>query len=761
MLVMQSLSAGAARYYFEGQGPGRWVGHGAASLGLSGAVVLRDLRALLEGRDPATRQFLPAHRPARRRAGWDLVFAAPKSVSLLAATPRLGHVVCAAHSHAVDAVVEHMEQTLLEGRGAIGACFEHHTNAAGEAHIHSHLVLVNLTQNNAGGWGTLRGWWPSRRSLSALYQLGLRQQVRLALAELDVGDGSGQSPGVGWWLHGDGLADLAGVPRAAIRAASSRSISLRAAFGSAQVTSTGAALRARRAAAGRSRPVLPPGLTGVAPAALTGVAPAGLTGVAPAGVAPGFAPAGPAVGVQPASLPAAGAQELDLKQRVATWLAQRRSSFSQRDVLVALAACCAAGCDPPAAERFAAEFCARCLPALRSPSGVARFTTGLAASVDARILTVESVWAHPPEPFGEALIAEVFAEHNWLDSSGTAAVRRLLAGSRPIELLEAPAGRSNLLAHAAVLDAAACAWSKAGLRVKLVTTPGLSPLRWEALTCLGAERRLGHDVLVVDGADRLASPALVSLLEDAALRGNRVVLVEGGTSPRLSWRWSDALTIMGDRLGRLNPGRAPAWVPDASLAAGAGVSTPPSLAAGAGVSAPPSLAAGAGVSAARRLVAAWAAFEASEGQGTLVGLGPAEVSGLNAAARSLLEAGGRLGGPVLEVKGRCFQAGDQVVALRQIAVGVPAASRGTVLEVDARRGALETRFGSQRLRLEPGGVAQLGYGYAVTASIARRVPGPLMILGPPEAAGPARTRVLVAEMPLGLPGREHGLVLGL
>src|SRR5688572_2694821 len=74
-------------YYAErGQVRGSWVGRGAAALCLSGGPDDGGLGMLLDGRDPRTGAVLAG--TARRvggNVGFDLTFAAPKSVSVLAA----------------------------------------------------------------------------------------------------------------------------------------------------------------------------------------------------------------------------------------------------------------------------------------------------------------------------------------------------------------------------------------------------------------------------------------------------------------------------------------------------------------------------------------------------------------------------------------------------------------------------------------------------------------------------------------------------
>ncbi|MGH9095150.1 MAG: relaxase domain-containing protein, partial [Acidimicrobiales bacterium] len=84
MLIVTPLSQGAATYFLDGPVPGRWVGAGPAELGLDGDVGGPELRRVLRGQDPRDGRYLPEW-PGRRRAGWDLTFAAPKSLSLIAA----------------------------------------------------------------------------------------------------------------------------------------------------------------------------------------------------------------------------------------------------------------------------------------------------------------------------------------------------------------------------------------------------------------------------------------------------------------------------------------------------------------------------------------------------------------------------------------------------------------------------------------------------------------------------------------------------
>ena len=79
-------------YYVDGgEPPGTWWGTGAKELGLSGRVGSMDFRNILEGLSPDGSQSLVQNAKKKdRRAGFDLTFSVPKSVSIarVSADPR-------------------------------------------------------------------------------------------------------------------------------------------------------------------------------------------------------------------------------------------------------------------------------------------------------------------------------------------------------------------------------------------------------------------------------------------------------------------------------------------------------------------------------------------------------------------------------------------------------------------------------------------------------------------------------------------------
>jgi conjugative relaxase-like TrwC/TraI family protein len=605
MLIAKPIGAGVAGYYFRGQEAGTWLGRASGLLGLCGAVSRHDLTGVLHGRRPGDGVFLPGRQPARRRAGWDLTFAAPKSLSLLSAVVNdESGAFAEAHRRAVADAFQYIESSHLGaartrapgGRapvlGGVAAAFQHRTNASAEPHLHTHVLVANLGLLEGGEWSALSAsdWWPARRSLAAVYQMGLRHYLRDMGWDLD------------WRLRPDGRADLADVPRAAIRAAS---------------------YQGRAAAAlgrSRSRQLASP-LPWQA-----GVAQTGLHGALP--------------GPEPSAAPAPGPQPVvpsgtdrDLSRLVTGRLLSERSTFRRGDVLTAMAACSSHGMTAEAALGWVDRFLADC-QLVPPVNGRPRWTTGLAADADARLtrmMTPARTSPLQPVPAG---------------GGETPAHRSPARDVKPedlglVEILAAPDGQSNLLAQAALIEHWRSAWDEAGLLVGVRTGSPDGAARWRALTGLASARTSRRpDVLVVDHADRLPTPELLAVLSTRIASGVRTVLVEGGTRLRRAEPASAGFERAGLAWGRLDPGPEPDW----SISGGQPET-------------------GSSRAAATQLLETWLAARLDDKPGVLVGLGPDEVRGLNQAARSLLRRHGLLKGPSVRAAGREYRTGDGVVAL--------------------------------------------------------------------------------------------------
>jgi conjugative relaxase-like TrwC/TraI family protein len=207
--------------------PPRWLGSAVeADLGLARPPVVSELGPdgrrvregdvvrLLDGRHPDTGASLldGKSRQRGRRAGFDLTFSPPKSVSVLEMAARLSgdtrtaDAVWAAHRAAVDATFAWMETELFVGRrghegrdGTVRArvaavAFDHSTSRMDDPQIHTHVVLANLGMGEDGRWGSLwtDPFWRGAKSrehivrdISAIYGATLRAELTQRL-------------GVGW-----------------------------------------------------------------------------------------------------------------------------------------------------------------------------------------------------------------------------------------------------------------------------------------------------------------------------------------------------------------------------------------------------------------------------------------------------------------------------------------------------------------------------------------------------------------------------------
>ncbi len=144
-----------------------WLGKGAEKLDLNGPVDFKDFEALLRGRLPNGELMTQVQKEQYHRPGYDLTFSAPKSVSILALV--LGNeAILQAHREAVHETMDKMESKYaacrIKEQGIIRieqthnftiASFEHGDSRAGDPDLHTHCVLMNVTQDANGKWRAL------------------------------------------------------------------------------------------------------------------------------------------------------------------------------------------------------------------------------------------------------------------------------------------------------------------------------------------------------------------------------------------------------------------------------------------------------------------------------------------------------------------------------------------------------------------------------------------------------------------------------
>jgi conjugative relaxase-like TrwC/TraI family protein len=170
----RSEYSAASNSYFSQGGTlrGEWHGQLAATLGLAGAVSAEAFDRLAEGQHPQTGEQLIQHRDTIKtqsgeelghRAGWDLTFNAPKTVSLTALVGEDDRVR-EAHRSAVRVALSETEKYVQARLGGnlpaentgrwIAATFEHDTARPVDGypapHLHTHVVVFNMTEDAKG-----------------------------------------------------------------------------------------------------------------------------------------------------------------------------------------------------------------------------------------------------------------------------------------------------------------------------------------------------------------------------------------------------------------------------------------------------------------------------------------------------------------------------------------------------------------------------------------------------------------------------------
>ena len=186
----------AENYYSneENRANSAWSGKGAKALGLSGQVQGGDFKNLLHGYNPQGDKTLSGRKinPEKHRAGIDLTFSAPKSLSL-AALVKGNEALEQAHHTAVArtlaVIEERYAQTRVrteEGRKAITtgnlivAQFHHDTSREKDPQLHTHCVVINGTQRSDGRWQSIHNdvLFKQQKLLGMIYQNELAVEVQ-------------------------------------------------------------------------------------------------------------------------------------------------------------------------------------------------------------------------------------------------------------------------------------------------------------------------------------------------------------------------------------------------------------------------------------------------------------------------------------------------------------------------------------------------------------------------------------------------------
>nr|WP_221220240.1 MobF family relaxase [Mycolicibacterium sp. BK634] len=168
--------------------------------------------------------------------GFDLTFAAPKSVSLVRALRGddvAQKAIAAAHTAALAEAMEYLadhagytrvhnpvtgDKDLVRLPGLVAVAYQHETSRCGDPHLHTHVIVPNRQARADGMLVSLDGTslYHEARAAGVIYQATLRRELHQSLAIL--------------WAPVDpatGMTEIAGIRRDDIRAWSRRSSQLR------------------------------------------------------------------------------------------------------------------------------------------------------------------------------------------------------------------------------------------------------------------------------------------------------------------------------------------------------------------------------------------------------------------------------------------------------------------------------------------------------------------------------------------------------
>jgi conjugative relaxase-like TrwC/TraI family protein len=186
--VSSYYADGADDYYAKDGSAMEWQGQGAEALGLEGQVDQKQFKELLDGRlpDGTTMKRFSGER-SKERIGYDFTFSAPKSVSLQALVHGDRNVLDA-HNKAVEAALKEAEslaaaRTTTKGKTSheqtgnfVAAKFRHETSREVDPNLHTHAVVMNMTQRADGEWRALS----NEAMLHSLKHLGNVYKATLA-----------------------------------------------------------------------------------------------------------------------------------------------------------------------------------------------------------------------------------------------------------------------------------------------------------------------------------------------------------------------------------------------------------------------------------------------------------------------------------------------------------------------------------------------------------------------------------------------------
>lgn len=192
----------------EGSIAGVWAGKGAEKLGLNGQVKEKDFVNLAEGKDPRTEEQLIKHRKTNEtyvghRAGFDITFSAPKSLSLTSLIGEDKRII-ELHEKSVSRAMQEIEKYSMVRNGENGkdeltgnlvyAKFTHESSRALDPQLHTHVVVMNMSHHQEKGFRALQPveLYRSQELGTRIYYTELAKGLKELGYEIELGKSNGQ-----------------------------------------------------------------------------------------------------------------------------------------------------------------------------------------------------------------------------------------------------------------------------------------------------------------------------------------------------------------------------------------------------------------------------------------------------------------------------------------------------------------------------------------------------------------------------------------
>jgi conjugative relaxase-like TrwC/TraI family protein len=693
----ERVAEGAEDYYSgRGEAEGYWAGSAAVDLGLGGKVDPEGLTAMLTGRHPATGAPLGLRHVAGRGPvpGFDLTFSAPKSVSLTWALggEGAGAEVAAAHRASVAAALSYMGRhacwtrrghggrEFVHGNGFLAAAYLHRSSRASDPQLHTHVLVANATRGPDGRWTRLYhpAIYDHAKTAGYIYEANLRWELTRRL-------------GVRWQEVENGIAEIEGFDPDHLRAFSTRRAEILAA------TVPDASARARQVATlatrkAKDRDIGEESLREHWRSREIGLDRETIRRTFDRGRE-----------VAPATVAASD---------LADALTARASHFDRRDAIQAVADHLPAGAPAAEVEELADAFLATDqVIAVGETAKGQRFTTERIWQIEREALAAARAMAGAGghAVVDEVTVARVLADRSTIKADQRAMVERLTGGGEQLVVVVGEAGTGKTFATVAAAEA--WADSGVGLRVAAPTWRAANVLRSEGLDATSVARLLGEldrgrrplrhgSVLLIDEAGMVDSATLARLIDHARRADAKLVLVgdpaqlgeieAGGLFASIVSRTEPVVLDEVvrhnhdlDREGarKIREGRGAEAVEAYRSAERVVVSADPQ---------------------ARReeMVADWWRSFAEGEDALMVAKRNAEVARLNALAREVMRADGRLGEVEIEVGEERFAVGDRVITrVNDHRAGIYNRERWEIAAIDAGRG-VELRGVDRRVTVD-------------------------------------------------------------